>query len=85
MPYAIEFTNSARREFEALDRASQRRIAPRIDALATHPFPSGAKKLQGERGLFRIRAGDYRIVYQVDGKRITVLILKIGHRREVYR
>jgi len=85
MPYTIEFSNSALRDFKALDRGVQRRIAPRIDALGTDPFPSGAKKLQGEPNLFRIRTGDYRIIYRVDGKRVTVLILKIGHRRDVYR
>jgi mRNA interferase RelE/StbE len=83
--YTIEFSNSALHDFKALDRAVQRRISPRIDALATDPFPSGSKKLQGEPNLFRIRAGDYRVIYRVDGKRITVLILKIGHRRDVYR
>ncbi len=85
MPYTIEFSNSALRDFKALERAVQRRIASRIDALAANPFPPGAKKLQGEPDVFRIRAGDYRIVYRIDGKRVTVLILKIGHRRDVYR
>jgi mRNA interferase RelE/StbE len=83
MPYTIEFTNSALRDFKGLDRATQRRIAPRIDALGIDPFLSGAKKLQGEPGLFRIRAGDYRVIYRVEQKLITVLILKIGHRREI--
>lgn len=85
MPCAIEFSNSALRDFKALDREAQRRIAPRIDALGTDPFPSGSRKLQGESDLFRIRAGDYRVIYRVDGKRVTVLILKIGHRRDIYR
>ncbi len=85
MAYTVEFAASARREFKALERAIQRRVATRIDALANQPFPPGAKKLQGERDLYRLRVGDYRIIYRVDGKRVTVLILKIGHRRDVYR
>jgi mRNA interferase RelE/StbE len=85
MPYTIEFASSALRDFKALERAVQRRVTSRIDALAANPFPLGAKKLQGEPDVFRIRAGDYRIVYRIDGKRVTVLILKIGHRRDVYR
>ena len=85
MPFTIEFAVSAEREFKALDRSTQRRIASRIDALAANPFHSGVKKLQGEPGLYRTRAGDYRVIFRVDGKRARVRILKIGHRREVYR
>lgn len=85
MAYTIEFASSALRDFKALERAVQRRVASRIDALAADPLPPGAKKLHGEPDVFRIRAGDYRIIYRVDGKRVTVLILKIGHRRDVYR
>lgn len=85
MPYTIEFARSALRDFKALDRAVQRRVATRIDSLAANPFPPGVKRLQGDPDVFRVRAGDYRIVYRVDGKRLTILILKIGHRREVYR
>jgi mRNA interferase RelE/StbE len=80
MPYLVEFAASALREFKRLERAVQRRIATHIDELASHPFPSGAKKLEGSRDHYRIRVGDYR----VDGKRVTVLILKVGHRK-VYR
>ena len=85
MAYTVEFSTSALREFNALERAVQRRIATRIDGLAGNPFPSGTAKLQGEPGLYRIRVGDYRVIYRVDGKRVRVLVLKIGHRREVYR
>jgi mRNA interferase RelE/StbE len=85
MPYAIEFASSASREFKALDRAIQRRIATHIDELAANPFPPGSKKLQGGTDQYRIRIGDYRVIYRVDGKRVTILVLKIAHRREVYR
>lgn len=85
MLYTVEFSTSALREFKALERAVQRRIATHIDELASNPFPSGARKLQGGPDHYRIRVGDYRVIYRVDGKRLTVLILKIGHRREVYR
>jgi mRNA interferase RelE/StbE len=85
MSYTIEFTTSAIRELKALERAIQRRIATHIDLLAVAPFPPGSKKLQGEPNLYRIRVGDYRILYRVDGKRVTILIVKIGHRRDVYR
>lgn len=85
MPYIVEFSTSAQREFKALERAVQRRIATHIDELARNPIPSGARKVQGAPDHYRIRIGDYRVIYRIDGKRLTVLILKIGHRREVYR
>ncbi len=85
MAYTIEFAASALREFNALERATQRRIATRIDALASNPFPAGVKKLQGKTDLYRIRIGDYRVLYRVDGKRVLIVILKVGHRRDVYR
>ena len=67
MSYTIEFTRSAARELKALERAIQRRIATHIDSLAANPLPAGSKKLQGAAGLHRIRVGDYRILYRVDG------------------
>ena len=85
MAYTIEFAKSAEREFKALERALQRRIAIHIEALATDPFPAGTKKLKGETHLYRIRVGDYRVIYKVEGKRLVVLVLKIAHRRDVYR
>ena len=85
MPYTIEFASSALREFKSLDRVIQRRIAVHIDELANNAFPRGAKKLRGSTDQYRIRIGDYRVIYRVDGKRVTVLVLKVGHRREVYR
>ncbi len=56
-----------------------------IDALATTPRPRGASALQGHPGVLRIRVGDYRIIYQVQDDLLTVLILRVAHRREVYR
>jgi mRNA interferase RelE/StbE len=85
MPYAVEFASSALREFKSLDRAMQRRIATHIDELAANPFPAGSKKLRGATDQYRIRIGDYRVICRVDGKRVTIFILKIGHRRDIYR
>jgi mRNA interferase RelE/StbE len=85
MPYVVEFTASALREFKALDRAIRRRIAAHINELAANPLAPGAKKLRGGTDLYRVRVGDYRVVYRVDGHRITVVVVKIGHRRDVYR
>jgi len=85
MRYGLEFTTSASREFRGFDRQVQRRLATKIDQLCNNPLPSGVKKLQGEVDHFRIRVGDYRIIYRIDGHRVVIVIVQIGHRRDVYR
>ncbi len=85
MAYAVEFSPSAEREFRKLAREIQLSLRPRIDALADDPRPAGAKKLKGRDGLWRIRAGDYRIVYEVGDQILVVLVVRVAHRREVYR
>ena len=85
MAYRIEFAPKAQRDFKALEASVRRRIARRIDSLAENPFPSGITKLEGEDRLYRLRVGDYRVLYQVQGKVLVVLIMGVGHRREVYR
>lgn len=85
MRYSLEFTTSALREFKGLDRQIRRRITERINALLDDPFPAGVKKLQAGADHYRIRVGDYRVVYRIDGKRVVIVIVRIGHRREVYR
>ena len=85
--FRIDITPAARKQLNHLDKSVQIRLRPAIDALANEPIPPGAKKLKamGVDPLWRIRVGDYRIVYKVEGHRLVVLIVKIGHRREVYR
>ena len=53
--------------------------------MAENPRPQGVQQLSGEEGIFRIREGDYRIIYRIEQEVLTVLVVKIGHRREVYR
>ena len=84
MRYSIEFVPSARRALAKLPLPMRKRIQVAIDDLADNPFPPGVKKLQGEDG-YRIRVGDYRVIYEVEQGRLTVLVIRIGHRREVYR
>jgi mRNA interferase RelE/StbE len=78
--YAITFARSARRELEILDASIVRRVISRIDRLTQDPRPSGSRKLQGEQNLWRIRIGDYRVVYSVDDRQRIVDIVR--HRRE---
>jgi len=85
MAYAVEFAPSAEREFRKLAREIQLRLRPHIDALGSDPRPVGAKKLKGRDDLWRIRAGDYRIVYEVRDRALVVLVVRVAHRREVYR
>ncbi|MDJ0899633.1 MAG: type II toxin-antitoxin system RelE/ParE family toxin [Xenococcus sp. MO_188.B8] len=60
-------------------------MQPKIDALATEPRPEGVVKLKGEENLYRIRVGDYRVIYNVQDDRLLVLVVKVGHRGDVYR
>ena len=85
MSYTVEFARSAVREFKALERSTQHRIATHINELAADPFPPSCRKLKGEPDHYRIRVGDYRIIYRVERSRVTIVVLKIGHRRDVYR
>ncbi len=84
MRYSIELVPSARKSFAKLPVPLRKRIQVAIDASAENPFPAGVKKLQGDAA-YRIRVGDYRIVYEVQHGRLTILVIRIGHRREVYR
>ena len=83
--YSVEFTARAHRQFAKLERATQIRLAPAIDALADDPRPPGCVKLAGADDLYRIRVGAYRIVYAIEDDRLVVLVVKVGHRRDVYR
>ena len=84
--YNVFIKTSAAKELEAVEpRAVRARIVSRIRGLAQSPRPHGSQKLAGEAERYRIRQGVYRIVYSVDDERRTVEVVKIGHRREVYR
>jgi mRNA interferase RelE/StbE len=85
MRYRLEFTASASKELRALVRQIQRRVIEKATALCENPFPAGVKKLKGDPEHYRIRIGDYWVVYRIDGTRLIVVIVRIGHRREVYR
>lgn len=85
MDYSVELTPRARRDLKALPTDVRLRLRPHIDALAENPRPHGVKKLAGEDGLYRIRVGMHRILYQVQDRILLVLVVKIAHRREAYR
>jgi mRNA interferase RelE/StbE len=83
--YQIAFAPAAQRELASLGPPTRRRIARRIEALGTDPRPPGAEMLKGGEGVLRIRVGDWRVIYVVRDDELLVLVIKIGHRGEVYR
>jgi mRNA interferase RelE/StbE len=85
MTYQIEFVKQAAKQLRALPAQEQERLQPKIDALATEPRPIGVIKLAGEEDLYRIRVGNYRIIYSIQDDQLLILVVKIGHRRDVYR
>lgn len=85
MSYEVRVKRSAAREIEALPLADRRRVVERIGHLADDPRPPGCERRAGREERFRIRQGDYRIVYGLEDAVLTVWIVKVGHRRDVYR
>lgn len=83
--YKVEFTSAVLRQLLKLPSKISHKMVSAAEDLAVTPYPIGTRKMKGSENLWRIRVGDYRIVYKVEGHRLVVLILKIGHRREVYR
>jgi mRNA interferase RelE/StbE len=84
MSYHIEFSPVARKTFLKLPRQLQQRILQKINILTTNPRPADCKKLQNSEN-YRIRIGEWRIIYRVEDNILLITLLKIGHRREVYR
>lgn len=82
--YALGIKPSARKELENLSDSLIARLVPKIDSLAADPRPSGCRKLHGYQDVWRIRVGDYRVVYIIDDDRKIVSITRVAHRREVY-
>lgn len=83
--YTIQYKKSVDKELRKLSQLDRVLVVKKIKSLEQDPFPAGVTKLQGQANLFRVRQGDYRIIFQVKGKKLIILIVKIGHRREVYR
>lgn len=85
MTYKIEFSRMAEKQLDSIPRSDLNKMSKKIEKLALEPFPIGCEKLKGSDDIYRIRQGDYRILYSVFEKKLIILILKIGHRREIYR
>lgn len=82
--YRIDFCRSALKDLRRLDKHIVPRVIAAIEELAENPRPSGARKLQGSACTYRIRVGDYRVVYSVDDQLLVLAVTRVRHRKEVY-
>lgn len=85
MAYQIVISSAARRDLKALTCGVLERVDKKIISLADNPRPHGVEKLAGGEDLYRVRVGDYRIVYSIDDAVLIVAVARVRHRREVYR
>lgn len=81
--YSISFTEAAEKRLHKLPKRDQLRIAGAIEMLANNPFPPASLKLKGREG-WRLRVGDYRVIYKVENSELLIEVIKVGHRRDVY-
>ena len=84
MTYRIEISRRAAKAVVSLDKPLRRKILAAIDALSGNPRPVGCKKLAGQQA-WRIRVGEYRIIYEIHDQVLLVILVDSGHRREIYR
>ena len=82
--YSVTFRPRAQRDLRGLPAIVVSRLMPRIAALGAEPRPSSAKKLSGEKDIWRIRVGDYRVLYHIDDVVRVVDVRKVGHRKDIY-
>lgn len=85
MSYQVVLSKSAKHDLSKLDKTLQQNMAKHLQSLITDPRPRGVTKLRGTEDEWRIRVGDYRIIYEIDDNKQIVAILRIRHRREAYR
>ena len=84
-PYRVDFSPAAARQVRKLDAQVRRRVQAVVELLSVDPRPPGAKQLVGGLGEWRVRTGDYRIIYEIHDDVLVVLVLSVGHRRDIYR
>lgn len=85
MSYRVEFTTAAARQVKKLPHPARDRVLEAIEALADDPRPHGARKLVGERTAWRIRVGNYRVIYDVLDAQLIVTVVRAAHRRDIYQ
>ena len=83
--YKVEITSTAERQLKKLPVSAREKIGLLLQALAQDPLPFGVKKLSGAESTYRLRVGDYRIIYDIEKRVLRILVLKVGHRKDIYR
>ena len=83
--YKVQIEDRAEKALKSLEKKNRERARNAIDQLAENPRPNNSKPLKGFSGIWRLRIGDYRIIYEIRDAELIVLVVEIGHRREVYR
>jgi mRNA interferase RelE/StbE len=83
--FRLEYKSSVKKELRKLPKTDRIVIIRKISLLKSNPVPENSTKIKGSQDLFRIRHGDYRVVYQVQKSVLVVVVIRVGHRREIYR
>ncbi len=83
--YRVEIARRAVKSIQALPKKEQQRVRAAIELLADNARPPGCVALKGESAAYRVRVGDYRVVYEIHDRRLLVQVVRVGHRRQVYR
>lgn len=84
-PYRIEYAKGVEKDFRKIPTKAADRIAASIDKLGADPRPAGCVKLVGFETAYRIRVGDYRVIYQIHDSVMIILVIEVGHRKDIYR
>ena len=84
MKYEVKLKSSVKKQFKNIDKKQAERILIRVCLLSDNPFPTGVEQLTGQKA-YRIRIGDYRVIYEVKNKELIVQVIRVGHRKDVYR
>ena len=85
MKYKVQLKRSVVKTLKSLPQKEVKKIAKKIDSLERNPVPKDSKKLKSEKDLYRVRVGDYRILYFFQNSNLTVLVIRIGHRKDIYK
>jgi mRNA interferase RelE/StbE len=83
--YRLEYKRSVKKELQKLPKNARVAVVRKIMSLAKEPTPEGSAKLKGSKNLYRFRHGDYRVIYRIDAGVIVITVIRVGHRRDVYR
>lgn len=83
--YPIKWKTSAKKELKRIDKKIIPKIIEAVENLANNPYPQGCKKMIGSQSLYRIRVGNYRVIYDVFSQGIVIEVIKVGHRQNIYK